>query len=77
MKRRETIIIFFALTMLAGACSDSSSSGKSTDTDTTTDSGSTIPVGPTYTDQYRNNVGTSFSAPLLSRITRLSNADDT
>ncbi|MCX7037469.1 MAG: S8 family serine peptidase [Proteobacteria bacterium] len=34
--------------------------------DTTTDSGSTIPVGPTYTDQYRNNVGTSFSAPLAA-----------
>jgi len=34
--------------------------------DTTTDSGSTVPVGPTYTDQYRSNVGTSFSAPLAA-----------
>jgi len=34
--------------------------------DTTTDSGTTVPVGPTYTDQYRSNVGTSFSAPLAA-----------
>ena len=39
--------------------------------DTTTDSGTTVPLGPAYTDQYRNNVGTSFSAPLAAATAAL------
>lgn len=34
--------------------------------DTTTDSGLRGPVGPTYTNQYDANVGTSFAAPLVA-----------
>ncbi len=34
--------------------------------DTTTDSGDTVPAGPTFTDQFNFNVGTSFSAPIVS-----------
>ena len=39
--------------------------------DTTTDSGTTDPAGPAYTDQYRSNVGTSFSAPLAAATAAL------
>jgi serine protease len=34
--------------------------------DTTVDSGLTGPAGPTYTDQFDFNVGTSFSAPIVA-----------
>ena len=33
---------------------------------TTADSGTTIPIGSTYTDSYKPSLGTSFSAPLVS-----------
>jgi len=33
---------------------------------TTSDTGTTIPVGPTYTDSFKVSVGTSFAAPLVS-----------
>ena len=33
---------------------------------TTTDQGTTVPAGPTYTDQINFNVGTSFSAPIVA-----------
>jgi serine protease len=38
---------------------------------TTTNSGTTVPATNTYTDQYNYNVGTSFSAPLVSAIAGL------
>jgi len=38
---------------------------------TTTNSGTTVPQTNTYTDQYNFNVGTSFSAPLVSGIAGL------
>jgi serine protease len=34
--------------------------------DTTVDSGTTVPAGPAYTDQFNFNVGTSFSAPIVA-----------
>lgn len=39
--------------------------------DTTTNLGSTVPAGNGYTDQTRINVGTSFSAPIVSGIAAL------
>lgn len=39
--------------------------------DTTTDTGLQGPVAPGYTDQYRSNVGTSFSAPLAAATAAL------
>jgi serine protease len=39
--------------------------------ETTTNSGTTVPATNTYTDQYNFNVGTSFSAPLVSGIAGL------
>ena len=39
--------------------------------DTLTDLGTTTPMGPAYTDQTNFNVGTSFSAPLVSGVTAL------
>lgn len=38
---------------------------------TTTDSGTTVPLGPTFTDQFRINVGTSFSAPIVAATAAL------
>jgi serine protease len=34
--------------------------------DTTVDTGTTGPAGPTYTDQFNFNVGTSFSSPIVA-----------
>ncbi|MEP7314887.1 MAG: S8 family serine peptidase [Pseudomonadota bacterium] len=42
--------------------------------DTTTDSGTTVPVGPTYTDMLHPNVGTSFSSPLVAAAAGLMRA---
>jgi serine protease len=39
--------------------------------DTLTDMGTTGPIGPGYTDQFNYNVGTSFSAPLVSGVASL------
>src|SRR5580700_7064917 len=39
--------------------------------ETTTNSGTTVPATNTYTDEYNYNVGTSFSAPLVSGIAGL------
>ena len=39
--------------------------------DTTYDVGTTVPAGPSYTDQINFNVGTSFSAPLVSGVASL------
>ncbi|MBS0396420.1 MAG: S8 family serine peptidase, partial [Proteobacteria bacterium] len=39
--------------------------------DTTTNTGSTVPATNTYTDQMNPNVGTSFSAPIVSGIAAL------
>jgi serine protease len=39
--------------------------------DTLTDLGTTTPVGPGYTDQINYNVGTSFSAPLVTGVAAL------
>ncbi|MBS0378215.1 MAG: S8 family peptidase [Proteobacteria bacterium] len=39
--------------------------------ETTTNSGSTVPETNTYTDEYNFNVGTSFSAPIVSGIAGL------
>jgi serine protease len=39
--------------------------------DTTTDTGATSPVSSGYTDQSNFNVGTSFSAPMVSGVTSL------
>jgi len=39
--------------------------------ETTTNSGTTVPQSNTYTDEYNFNVGTSFSAPLVSGIAGL------
>jgi serine protease len=39
--------------------------------DTTTNAGSTTPQGSTFTDQFNRNVGTSFSAPIVSGIAGL------
>jgi serine protease len=33
---------------------------------TTTNSGSTVPIGATYTDSYNRSIGTSFAAPLVA-----------
>jgi serine protease len=38
---------------------------------TTTNSGATVPASNTYTDEYNFNVGTSFSAPIVSGIAGL------
>jgi serine protease len=38
---------------------------------TTSDSGSTGPTGPIYTDSYTTSLGTSFSAPLVSGVAAL------
>jgi len=38
---------------------------------TTTNSGTTVPANNTYTDEYNFNVGTSFSAPIVSGIAGL------
>jgi serine protease len=38
---------------------------------TTSDSGTTAPAGPTYTDSYTTSLGTSFSAPLVSGVAAL------
>jgi serine protease len=38
---------------------------------TTTNSGTTVPANNTYTDEYNYNVGTSFSAPIVSGIAGL------
>jgi serine protease len=38
---------------------------------TTTNTGTTVPVSNTYTDEYNFNVGTSFSAPIVSGIAGL------
>jgi serine protease len=38
---------------------------------TTTNSGTTVPASNTYTDEYNFNVGTSFSAPIVSGIAGL------
>jgi serine protease len=42
--------------------------------DTTVDSGTQGPVGPTYTNQFNSNVGTSFSAPLAAAAAGLMRA---
>ena len=42
--------------------------------DTTIDTGTTTPAGPSYTDQINFNVGTSFSAPIVSGIAGLMHA---
>jgi len=42
--------------------------------DTTVDSGTQGPVGPTYTNQFNSNVGTSFSAPLAAAAAGLMHA---
>ena len=39
--------------------------------DTTTNSGTTVPVASTYTDQFNSNLGTSFSAPAVASIAAL------
>lgn len=39
--------------------------------DTTSNSGTTVPVTNTFTDQINSNLGTSFSAPIVSGITAL------
>ena len=39
--------------------------------DTTINSGTTVPAGNTYTDQMNPNLGTSFSAPIVSGIAAL------
>ncbi|MGH8265335.1 MAG: S8 family serine peptidase, partial [Steroidobacteraceae bacterium] len=39
--------------------------------DTTTNTGTTSPVGPDYTDETNFNVGTSFSAPMVSAVASL------
>ena len=39
--------------------------------DTTANTGTTVPVSPTYTDQINDNVGTSFSAPQVAAIAAL------
>ena len=39
--------------------------------ETTTNSGTTVPATNTYTDQYSFNIGTSFSAPIVSGIAGL------
>ncbi len=36
-----------------------------------TDSGTTVPVGPTYTDSFNVSTGTSFSAPLVAGVAAL------
>lgn len=41
---------------------------------TTTDQGTTVPAGPTYTDQINFNVGTSFSAPIVAGAAGLMHA---
>ena len=41
---------------------------------TTTDQGTTVPTGPTYTDQINFNVGTSFSAPIVAGAAGLMHA---
>jgi serine protease len=38
---------------------------------TTTDAGSTVPAGPTYSDSHRYSIGTSFSAPLVAGVAAL------
>ena len=38
---------------------------------TTTNTGTTVPMSNTYTDEYNFNVGTSFSAPIVSGIAAL------
>ena len=38
---------------------------------TTTDSGTTVPAGGTYTDSYTTSLGTSFSAPLVAGVAAL------
>jgi serine protease len=42
--------------------------------DTTTNSGTTVPAADTYTDQLNPNLGTSFSAPIVSGIAALMRA---
>jgi serine protease len=42
--------------------------------DTTTNAGKTTPTSSTYTDQFRANVGTSFSAPLVAATAGLMKA---
>ena len=42
--------------------------------DTTTDSGTQGPSGPTYTNQFNSNVGTSFSSPLAAAAAGLMRA---
>jgi serine protease len=37
----------------------------------TTDSGTTVPAGPAYTDSFNAAVGTSFSAPLVAGVAAL------
>lgn len=39
--------------------------------DTTTNAGTTVPTNDTYTDQQNYNVGTSFSAPIVSGVAAL------
>lgn len=41
---------------------------------TTTDQGTTVPAGPTYTDQINFNVGTSFSSPIVAGAAGLMHA---
>ncbi len=41
---------------------------------TATDQGTTVPTGPTYTDQINFNVGTSFSAPIVAGAAGLMHA---
>lgn len=38
---------------------------------TTTDSGTTVPAGATYSDSFNTSVGTSFSAPLVAGVAAL------
>lgn len=58
----------------AGNCVDVSGSTCLRSIDTTTNSGSTAPLAGTYTNQSNPNLGTSFSAPIVSGVAALMRA---
>jgi serine protease len=60
-----------ALSAPAGNCVDVTGASCQFSIDTTSNSGTTVPASSTYTDQINRNIGTSFSAPIVSGIAGL------
>jgi serine protease len=60
-----------ALAAPAGNCVNTAAGPCLFSIETTTNSGTTVPAAASYTDEYHFNVGTSFSAPLVSAIAGL------